>query len=111
MRAGVIVTGVMGLGTALVFAVAALTSTLFPNGTVVGGGMNGMMVERGFGGGGIAMPVPAPAVPVPAPAIDIAPDVNVRVDPGIMAPNDFKALPGDIVVTDDANGVELAPAP
>lgn len=104
MRAGVIVTGVLGLGTALVFAIAALTSTLFPNGTVVGGGMNGMMVERGFVGGGIA-------VPVPAPAIDIAPDVNVRVDPGIVAPNDFKALPGDVVVTDNANGVELAPAP
>lgn len=104
MRAGIIVTGVLGLGTALVFAIAALTSTLFPNGTVVGSGMNGMMVERQFGRGGIA-------VPVPAPAIDIRPDVNIGVDPGIEVPNDVRTLPGDIVVPDPATGVEAVPTP
>jgi len=61
MRAGAIVTGVLGLGTAVVFAVAALTATLFPNGTVVGSGWNPMM-ERGWVGGDVAQPVPAPMV-------------------------------------------------
>jgi hypothetical protein len=72
MRAGLVVTGVLGLGTALVFAIAALTASLFPNGTVVGGGMNGMMFDRGFVRGGVAMPVPAPVLDVPGAEIEWA---------------------------------------
>ena len=106
MRAAAIVTGVLGLGTAAVFAVAALTATLFPNGTVVGSGWNPMM-ERGWAGVEPAMPVPAPFV------IEEAPDVILRGDGtgGGVITDAFQALPGDIVVTEDANGVELAPAP
>jgi hypothetical protein len=103
MRAGAIVTGILGLGTALVFALAALTASLFPSGTVVGGGWNQMM-ERGWAGGGVGMPVPAPMV--------LEEDVNVRLGDGFAVPSeDFEPLPGDIVVTDDANGVEPAPVP
>ncbi len=104
MRAGAIVTGVLGLGTALVFAVAAITASMFPNGTVVGSGFNGPVFDRGFGGGGIA-------VPVPAPAIDVAPNVIVRGGDGLVAPNDFAPLPGDIVLTDPPVGIEVTPAP
>jgi hypothetical protein len=41
MRAGFIVTGVLGIGTALVFAAAALVSLAFPNGATVAAGWNG----------------------------------------------------------------------
>ena len=37
-----IVSGALGLGTALVFGAAALTATLFPNGATVSAGMNGV---------------------------------------------------------------------
>ena len=56
MRKGLLVSGVLGLGTALVFAAAALTATLFPNGTMVSAGWGG----GGWGKGGMAVPVPAP---------------------------------------------------
>jgi hypothetical protein len=65
MRAGLVVSGVLGAGTAVVFVLAALTATLFPNGTVVSSGMNGMMIDRGWAGGGVAIPMPAPAMDVP----------------------------------------------
>ena len=45
MRAGLLVSGVLGVGTAVVFAAAAATATLFPNGTVVTTQWNG-----GWGG-------------------------------------------------------------
>jgi hypothetical protein len=64
MRAGAIVTGVLGVGTVLVFAAAALVSTLFPNGTTVAAGWNGGM---DWGKGGMAVPIPMPA-PVVVPA-------------------------------------------
>ena len=59
MRAGFIVTGVLGIGTALVFGAAALVSLAFPNGATVAAGWNG--------GGGwtkdvMAMPAPAPVM-------------------------------------------------
>jgi hypothetical protein len=59
MRRILICTGVLGGGTAIVFALAALTAALFPQGSVVAAGWNG-----GWNGGwekGIAMPVPMPA--------------------------------------------------
>jgi len=57
MRAGLIVTSILGLGTAVVFAAAALTAALFPSGTMISAGWNG-----GWGKGGIAVPMPAPMV-------------------------------------------------
>jgi hypothetical protein len=58
MRNGLIVTGVLGVGTAAVFALAALASAAFPQGGTVAGMWNG-----GWGGGiGIAKPMPAPGV-------------------------------------------------
>ena len=46
MRPGLVVTGVLGAGTVLVFGLAALVATLFPNGTLVNSQWNG-----GWGGG------------------------------------------------------------
>jgi hypothetical protein len=41
MKAGLVVGGVLSLGTAFVFGAAALTATLFPNGaTIPAGGMD-----------------------------------------------------------------------
>jgi hypothetical protein len=58
MRNGLVVTGVLGLGTAAVFGLAALASAAFPQGGTVGGMWNG-----GWGGAvGIAKPMPAPGV-------------------------------------------------
>ena len=103
MRAGVIVTGVLGAGTALVFALAALTATLFPSGTVVNVGLNGMMFNQGFVRGGIA-------VPVPAPAINVGPDVTIQGG-GVVISGGSGTLPGDIVVTDPTFTAEPVPAP
>jgi hypothetical protein len=104
MRAGAIVTGVLGLGTALVFALAALTASMFPNGTIVASGWSPVM-ERGWVGGGMAVPVPAP--------VFVAPDVNVGIDGtgGGVVVDGFRALPGDTVVPGGAGGAEIAPAP
>jgi hypothetical protein len=62
MRAAAVVTGVLGAGCALVFAAAALTATMFPNGTVVNASWTGPWVERGWAVGGGAVPMPMPAV-------------------------------------------------
>ena len=48
MRKILVCTGVLGGGTALVFALAAVTSLLFPQGTLVGGGWSGAMMTRDF---------------------------------------------------------------
>ena len=56
MRA-LVVTGVLGAGCAIVFAIAALVAMLFPDGTMMNPGWNG-----GGGKGGMAVPMPAPAV-------------------------------------------------
>lgn len=90
MRSAFVVTGVLGLGTAVVFAVAALTATMFPNGTVLNTGMNGVMMDQRFFGGAVA-------VPAPAPAIDLAPGISVEAPP-----EGVKSLPGDIVVSEPA---------
>jgi len=99
------VTAVLGIGTALVFAAAALTATLFPNGTLVNAGWNGGM----WGGKGwdVAVPMPAPdvleAVPVPA-------DPSL-VDPGFVVGDGFQALPGDTTGGDAGPVVEFTPEP
>jgi hypothetical protein len=89
MRRILICSGVLGVGTALVFAAAALTATLFPNGTLVSSGWNGPVFEKGWG---VAMPAPAPE-------FDVAP-----------APG-FRALPGDTVGGAVDGIVEVTPAP
>jgi hypothetical protein len=79
MRRILVCTGVLGGGTALVFALAAATSMLFPQGTLVstaGWGLNErFMKENAFPRGPailddvMVMPaVEAPAVAVPDPA-------------------------------------------
>ena len=72
MRRILICSGVLSVGTALVFAAAALTATLFPNGTLVSTGWNGGgMWDRGWG---VAVPMPMPG--------QMAPDVMWEVGPG-----------------------------
>ena len=72
MQRVLIASGVLGLGTAVVFGAAAVTATLFPNGPMVAAGMNVMWerkggVMMGVGVGGMEeMPVP-----MPAPMIDV----------------------------------------
>jgi hypothetical protein len=59
MRPILIVTGVLGGGSALVFAVAALVATLFPTGTLVAASpWNGGVFMKG----GVAVPMPAPGI-------------------------------------------------
>jgi hypothetical protein len=104
MRA-LIVAGVLGTGTAVVFAVAALTATMFPNGTVVSSSWNGGgWVKQGFGG---------VAVPVPAPAIEVAPFVvDDGSRDGFTVPNQgFQPLPGDVVTPVEGQTQDVAPAP
>ncbi len=62
MRAGFIVSGVLGAGTVLVFVTAVLVAMLFPNGTTVASGWNGGWAK---GGWDVAVPAPAPVI-VPA---------------------------------------------
>lgn len=76
MQRALTVTGVLGAGTALVFAAAALASALFPNGSTIPAGWgNGVMMDRMI-------------APQPMPAVQVAPDVNVvgGADGGAVAP-------------------------
>jgi hypothetical protein len=73
MQRVLIASGVLGLGTALVFGAAAVTATLFPKGPMVAAGMNEIWMRNG---GGVMMGVGKP-MPMPAPgfAIDDGKDV------------------------------------
>jgi hypothetical protein len=74
MRAAAIAAGVLGAGSALVFALAIAASVLFPNGGTVSSAFNG---NFGMGGGGIIVQpiaVPAPGIGMPMPSI-APPDV------------------------------------
>ena len=108
MKRIVVCTGVLGGGTALVFALAALTAIAFPQGTRVAAGWSGAnggpWVKDAWGGG--------VAVPVPAPAVEVAPFVIERGRDSVAIPDaDFKPLPGDLVVPEGNSGTEVAPAP
>jgi hypothetical protein len=92
MRQIVIVSGVLGGGSALVFALAALVATLFPTGTLVAANpWNGGVFMKG----GVAVPMPAPPV-----------IVNGGGDVPWVAPDGTLVQPGqrDIVV-----GPNIAP--
>jgi len=108
MKRILVCTGVLGGGTALVFALAAMTAIAFPQGTRVAAGWNGAnggpWVTDAWGGG--------VAVPVPAPAVEVAPFVVERGSDGVAIPDPaFEPLPGDIVVPEGDAGTEVAPNP
>ncbi len=72
MRPVLIVSGVLGTGTVLVFALAGLVATLFPSGSLVNASWNGGCVNCGGwmgGGAGPAISVPAPGVVIQGGAI------------------------------------------
>jgi hypothetical protein len=74
MHRAVIVSGVLGLGSVLVFGAAALAAALFPNGGTVNAGWNSFGgVERG-----IAMPAPMP--------VQVDPDVFIDEGKAIDVP-------------------------
>jgi hypothetical protein len=105
MRRILICTGVLGGGTALVFALAALTAVAFPQGTLVSTGWNGGGWGK-EGWGGRVMPVPMPAVEW-APAVEQAPGGD-----GFTIPNDgFQPLAGDIVASEERGAIEVTPVP
>jgi hypothetical protein len=80
MQRALIASGVLGLGTALVFGAAALTATLFPNGSTVAATFNGGWERGGVMMGGGPVPMPAPVFAKPGIVVTddtqvIAPDV------------------------------------
>jgi hypothetical protein len=77
MHRAVIVSGVLGLGSVLVFGAAALAAALFPNGGTVNAGWNS---SGGFERG-VAMPAPMPVQVDPDVFIDEGKAVDV---PGIV---------------------------
>lgn len=76
MQRAFVVSGVLGLGTAIVFGAAALAATLFPNGGTVNMGWNG----GGVFDKGIAVPAPMPMPNQPGVIIDEKGDVVVGGD-------------------------------
>jgi hypothetical protein len=70
MHRALVVSGVLGLGTAIVFGAAALAATMFPNGGTVNMAWGGnVIVDKGFA------VQPAVGVPIPMPP-------NVGTDDG-----------------------------
>jgi hypothetical protein len=74
MQRAAIVSGVLGLGSVLVFGAAALASALFPNGGTVNSGWNSS--------GGFERGIVAPA-PMP---VQVDPDVIVDEGKGVDVP-------------------------
>jgi hypothetical protein len=98
MRRVLVCSGVLGGGTAIVFALAALTASLFPNGTVLSTPWNGAWLDQRMGWGG--MPVPEPVMrELPA------------VDPRFSVTDEFVPLPGDTAGGDWEWSGEGAPVP
>jgi len=96
MRAAAVVTGVLGAGTAFVFAAAAVVSTLFPSGAMVPSAWNGGCMDCGGGwakpGIGIPMPMPAPGIPEKGVVILQSTGAAVDVAPAMPAGTD-----GDVI--------------
>jgi hypothetical protein len=112
MKRILVCTGVLGGGTALVFALAALTAIAFPQGTRVAAGWNGGPWVKDVWGGGVAVPVPAPAIEVAPAPVEVAPFVIDRGADGVALPDaGFKPLHGELVVPEADSGTETAPSP
>jgi hypothetical protein len=87
MRAAAIVTAVLGLGTALVFALALVAFELFPDGGSFVGSIGGAI--GGFGGPVVGIAQPAPGVVVmPAQPMQSGPDQPFAVPPTIAPTSD-----------------------
>jgi hypothetical protein len=84
VRAGVIVTGVLGAGSALVFALAIAVSAMFPNGGSIASNMSQVFMN----GGGA--PVPAIGIAVP---VQVLPPVLVAPTPVLVAPTSDPGSP------------------
>jgi hypothetical protein len=91
MRQIVIVSGVLGGGSALVFALAGLVATLFPNGSLVASSWNGGFSDRGWGKGGVVAPMPMP-IPAPGQGANFN-GTTITIDGAVEAPEQ-KPLPG-----------------
>ena len=85
MQRVLIASGVLGLGTALVFGAAALTATLFPHGPMVGASMNDVFIRNG---GGVMMGVGKP-IPMPMPPVIAVDDTGK----GLVVAPDVQPLP------------------
>jgi len=83
MRRILICTGVLGGGTAMTFAAAALVWTMFPNGPMIAASANQFMIMKG----GVAVPVP-----MPAPAGPLVIDDTVVDGGGALTPEEQKQL-------------------
>jgi hypothetical protein len=81
MRSGLLVGTVLGVGTALVFGAAALTASLFPNGTLV--------AQRWDGG-----IVPLRGAPFAPGGVPVQPGA---LDGDILVVDKLQAMPGDTV--------------
>jgi hypothetical protein len=74
MQRALIVTGIMSVGTALVFGAAALTAYLVPNGATVAAGWNGSVMVQDRGVMVAPVPMKGPVfVPDPGGAFATAP--------------------------------------
>jgi hypothetical protein len=74
----VIVGGVLGLGTALVFGLAAVTAAAFPSGTVVATQLNGWARDDvGIGPGWVKVGGPVGGPVAPQPFVQTGPAVNL----------------------------------
>ena len=97
MRNGLIVAGVLGAGTAAVFALAAVAATAFPQGGTVTSMWNGAW----NGGIVIAKPMPVPMPAVPAPGVIVVDDSTNAGGSGtiVVTPPDagggFEVTPSD----------------
>ena len=80
MRSAVIVTGILGAGSALVFALAIAVSAMFPNGGSIVANVNQVFMGAG---GAMAVPVRGFAVPVQVPTPVLDPPTS---DPGSPSP-------------------------
>jgi len=84
MKAGLVVTGVLGTGTVLVFALAGVVATLFPNGTLVNASWNGNTCMNCGGWGGAPVPpmvAPAPGVVFQGGVVNAGGSTVVTVEP------------------------------
>lgn len=92
MRRLIIVTGILGGGTALTFAAAVTAATLFPNGTMVTNQGAWQVNDLSWRGGGIVKGGPA-ILPAPAPAFP-AGGAEVQVgDPEVVTDTPLPASP------------------